>query len=214
MSEAQKWHVDTLAAKAVEALTKNNFKASYAKTRKEAVGQVLAIIPEGATVGMAGSWTTAVDLGLGDLLEKRGHMVYNHGKQGLTPDQILDFRHKQLSCDVFLSGSNAVTLDGQLVNVDGVGNRVAAMIFGPKKVVVIAGINKVVRDVPAAERRIEMYAAPINNKRLNRPNPCTQTGVCMNCQGATRICNVTTIIRKKPSLTDFHVIIVGEDLGF
>jgi L-lactate utilization protein LutB len=214
MSEAQNWHIDTLGAKAVDALTKNNFKASYVKTRTEAVERVLAVIPEGATVGMGGSWTTTVDLSLGELLEKRGHAVYNHNKPGLTPEQIMDCRHKQLACDVFLSGSNAVTLDGQLVNVDGVGNRVAAMIFGPKKVVVIAGINKVVRDIPAAEERIELYAAPINNKRLKRPNPCTQTGICMDCQGPTRICNITTIIRKKPSLTDFYVIIVGENLGF
>jgi len=214
MSEAQNWHIDTLGAKAVDALAKNNFTANYVKTRKEAVERVLAVIPEGATVGMGGSWTTTVDLALGELLEKRGHTVYNHNKPGLTPEQIMDCRHKQLACDVFLSSSNAVTLDGQLVNVDGIGNRVAAMIFGPPKVVVVAGINKIVRDVPAAEERIALYAAPINNKRLKRPNPCTQTGICMDCQGPTRICNITTIIRKKPGLTDFHVIIVGENLGF
>jgi hypothetical protein len=214
MNEYQSWHTDTIGAKAVEALTKNNFKASYVKTRQEAVEQVLALIPKDATVGAGGSWTTLDDLSLGDLLEQRGHTVYNHNKPGLTPEQILDCRHKQQACDVFLSGSNAITLDGQLVNVDGIGNRVAAMIFGPKKVIVIAGINKIVRDVAEAERRIELYAAPINNKRLNRPNPCTQTGVCMNCQGPTRICNITTIIRKKPTITDFHVIIVGESLGF
>jgi L-lactate utilization protein LutB len=214
MSEAQSWHVDTLGAKAVDALTKNNFKAVYAKTRAEAVEHVLALIPEGSTVGMAGSWTTTADLALDEILEKRSHTVYNHGKPGLTPEQVMDYRHKQLACDVFLASSNAVTLDGQLVNVDGAGNRVAAMIFGPKKVVIIAGINKIVRDIAAANERIELYAAPINNKRLKRPNPCTQTGVCMNCQGPTRICNVTTILRKKPSLSDFHVIIVGENLGF
>ncbi len=214
MNEAQTWHVDALGAKAVDALVKNNFKAVYAKTRSEAVERVLAAIPEGAAVGMGGSWTTTADLALGDLLEKRGHTVYNHNKPGLTPEQVLDYRHKQLSCDVFLSGSNAVTLDGKLVNVDGVGNRVAAMIFGPKKVIVVAGINKIVRDVAAAEERIELYAAPINNKRINKPNPCTQTGVCMHCQGPTRICNITTIIRKKPPLTDYHVVIVGENLGF
>jgi hypothetical protein len=214
MNEAQQWHVDTLGSRVVDALTKNNFKASYVKTRAEAVERVLAMIPAGATVGMGGSWTTTVDLSLGDVLEKRGHAVYNHNKPGLTPEQIMDYRHKQQACDVFLSGSNAITLDGQLVNVDGSGNRVAAMIFGPKKVIVIAGINKVALDISAAEKRIETFAAPINNRRLNRPNPCTQTGTCMNCQGPTRICNVTTIIRKKPKLTDFHVVIIGEDLGF
>jgi L-lactate utilization protein LutB len=215
MNEFQAWHDDTLGAKTVDALNKNNFKASYAKTRKEAVEQVLALIPKEATVGMGGSWTTTEDLCLGDLLERNGHTVYNHNKPGLTPEQISNYRHSQLACDVFLSGSNAVTLDGQLVNVDGAGNRVAAMMFGPKKVIIVAGINKIVRDVPEAERHIELYAAPINNKRLGKPNPCTQTGVCMNCQGPTRICNITTIIRKKPmGIADYHVIIVGENLGF
>ncbi len=214
MNEAQSWHVDALGTKTVDALIKNNFKASYVKTRKEAVDSVLAAIPQGAAVGMGGSWTTTADLALGDILEKRGYTVYNHNKPGLAPEQILEYRHKQLSCDVFLSGSNAVTLDGKLVNVDGVGNRVAAMIFGPKKVIIVAGINKIVRDVPAAEERIKLYAAPINNKRINKPNPCTQTGICMDCQGPTRICNITTIIRKKPPLTDFSVILVGEELGF
>lgn len=214
MNEFSTWHVDTLGAKTVESLTKNNFKASYVKTRKEAVEAALALIPKDATVGMGGSWTTQAELSLHSILEDRGNTVYNHGKPGLTPEQAMDFRHKQLACDVFLVSSNAVTLDGKLVNVDGAGNRVAAMIFGPKKVVVIAGINKIVRDVAEAERRIELYAAPINNKRLGRPNPCTQTGVCMDCQGSTRICNVTTIIRKRPPLTDIHVIIVGEELGF
>jgi hypothetical protein len=214
MNEFSSWHNDTLGAKAVEALNKNNFKASYVKTRKEAVEKVLELIPAGATVGFGGSWTTQGDLDLPAILEKRGHTLYNHGKPGLTPEQALELRHKQLSCDVFLTGSNAVTLDGKLVNVDGAGNRVAAMMFGPKKVVIVAGVNKIVRDVDEAERRIELYAAPINNKRLGKPNPCTQTGICMDCQAPTRICCITTILRKKPMLTDIQVIIVGEELGF
>lgn len=214
MNEFKNWHIDTIGAKAVEALTKNNFKASYAKNRKEALDQVLALIPAGATVGFGGSWTTQADIDLPAILEKRGHTMYNHGKPGLTPEEANEARLKQQTCDVFLTGSNAVTLDGKLVNVDAVGNRVAAMIFGPKKVVVVAGINKIVRDVEEAESRIELIAAPINNKRLGRPNPCTQTGVCMDCQSPTRICNITTILRKKPVLTDIHVIIVGEEMGF
>lgn len=214
MSDFQNWHKDTLGAKAVEALKKNNFSATYVKTRQEAVDTVLTLVGATATVGMGGSWTTQKELSLDEILEKRGNVVYNHGKPGLSPEQVADFRIKQLTCDVFLVGSNAITLDGKLVNVDGAGNRVAAMIFGPKKVVVVAGINKIVRDVAEAEKRIELYAAPINNKRLNRPNPCTTTGICMDCQTSTRICNITTIIRKRPPLTDIHVIVVGEELGF
>jgi len=214
MNEFQAWHNDALGAKAVEALNKNNFQASYVKTRQEAIDKVLSLVPANATVGLGGSWTVQGDLGLAALLGERGHTIYNHGAPGLTPEQAHEARQKQQTCDVFLTGSNAVTLDGKLVNVDATGNRVAAMIYGPKRVIVVAGVNKIVRDVEEAESRIALHAAPINNKRLNRPNPCTQTGICMDCQAPTRICNVTTILRKKPVLTDMHVIIVGEELGF
>ena len=213
MNEFTSWHNDVLGERTAAALVKNKFTATYCKTASEAAGKILEQIPEKASVGIGGSWTV-MQLGLLDKLAARGNEVLNHGKPGLAPEEAMAIRRRQLTCDVFLTGSNAVTLDGKLVNVDGVGNRVAAMIFGPKKVILVVGVNKIVKDVEAAEERINMYAAPINNKRLNRPNPCTTTGECMDCQGNTRICNVTTILRKKPSLTDIHVYVVGEDLGF
>lgn len=213
MHEFKAWSNDTLAAKAAEALTKNNFGATYVKTSQAATEKILSLIPEGATIGAGGSWTVA-ELGVLEELEKRGHTVYNHNKPGLPANEVLAFRHAQLSCDVFICGTNALTLDGKLVNVDGVGNRVASMMFGPKLVIIVAGINKIVRNVEEAEKRIELLAAPINNKRLNRPNPCTTAGMCMDCQGPTRICNMTTIIRKRPPLTPMQIIIVGEELGF
>ena len=213
MNEFSSWHNDVLGEKTVAALVKNRFTATYCKTASEAAEKILGQIPANASVGIGGSWTV-MQIGLLDKLAGRGNEVLNHGKPGLAPEEALSIRRRQLTCDVFLTGTNAVTLDGKLVNVDGIGNRVAAMIFGPKKVILIVGVNKIVRDVDAAEERINMYAAPINNKRLNRPNPCTTTGQCMDCQGDTRICNITTIIRKKPSLTDIHVYVVGEDLGF
>ena len=112
---------DTIGAKAVEALIKNNFTATYVKDRKEAVEKVLALIPADATVGMGGSWTTTVDLGLSDILEDRGNTVYNHNKPGITPETAAIFRQKQLTADIFITGTNALTLDGKLVNVDGAG---------------------------------------------------------------------------------------------
>ncbi len=213
MNEFKSWSNDTLAAKTVQALEKNNFTSSYVKTKQEAVEQILALIPEGATIGVGGSWTVG-QLGVVAELEKRGHVIYNHGKPGLSPEEALAARRAQLTCDVFLCGTNALTMDGKLVNVDGIGNRVASMMFGPKQVIVAAGVNKIVRNVEEAEKRIELLAAPINNKRLSRPNPCTTTGMCMDCQLPTRICNITTIIRKRPSLTPINVVIIGEELGF
>ena len=194
-------------------MAKNNFQAYYVANRAEAVSKVLSLIPAGATIGVGGSWTLK-ELAIPDQLEKQGHEVFDHNRPGLTMEQSVALRHKELSCDVFISSTNAITLDGQLVNTDGSGNRVAAMSFGPKKVIVVVGVNKIVSDLDAAMERIELYAAPINNKRLDRPNPCTVAGVCMDCQGASRICNITTILHKRPPMIDFHVVVVGEELGF
>lgn len=213
MRQFKEWHKATLAAKTVEALQKNHFQAEYVPTRQEALEKVLALVPATATIGIGGSWTIN-ELGIDEILEKRGHTIYNHNRPGLSPEVTLELRHKQLACDVFFTSTNALTLDGKLVNVDGAGNRVAAMMFGPKRVVIIAGVNKIVRDVAEAESRIKLFAAPPNNKRLNMPNPCVQTGRCMDCQSPTRICNITTIINKRPLATDVHIIIVGEELGY
>lgn len=209
----KKWHKDTLGQKVVEALKKNNFKAEYAGTKEEARNKVLELVESSTSIGIGGSMTT-IELGLVEEFAKSGKVILDHAAAGLSAEEKLEIRRKQLTCDCFISSTNAVTLDGKLVNVDGTGNRVSAMIFGPKKVVIVAGINKIASDLDAALERLEMYAAPMNNKRLNIPNPCTATGICMNCSGSTRICNVTTIIRKKPSQTDINIIIVGEELGY
>lgn len=213
MNEFTMWHRDTLGAKVVEALIKNNFQAVYCQTRQAAVARVFDLIPNTATIGVGGSWTLN-ELGVLDKLAAQGNTILNHNKPDLSDEEKMEIRRRQLTCDVFLTGTNAVTMDGRLVNTDGIGNRVAAMIFGPKKVIVIVGINKVVHDVDEAEKRISLIAAPINNKRLNTPNPCVKAGECMDCQGPTRICNATTILHKRPRLTDIHVIVVGEELGF
>lgn len=213
MKQFIQWHNDTFGEKVVKALEKNNFQAYYVADRNAAIEKVLSLVPAGATIGVGGSWTLK-DLGIPAQLAKNGHTVYDHNVPGLTVEESMTLRRKELLCDVFLSGTNAVTLDGQLVNVDGTGNRVAAMSFGPKKVIVVVGVNKIVPDLDAAMERIEMVAAPINNKRLDRPNPCTITGMCMDCQGSTRICNITTILHKRPPAIDFHVVVVGDELGF
>lgn len=213
MKQFIQWHNDTFGEKVVKALEKNNFQAHYAVNRTVAIEKALSLIPAGATIGVGGSWTLK-ELGIPEQLAKNGHTVYDHNIPGLTMEESLALRRKELLSDVFLSGANAITLDGQLVNTDGSGNRVAAMSFGPKKVIVIVGVNKIVSDLDAAMERIETVAAPINNKRLDRPNPCTITGMCMDCQGSTRICNITSILHKHPPAIDFHVIVVGEELGF
>ena len=213
MNQFQPWHAEALGLRTVKALQANHFKAAYHATAAAAVRELLQEIPLDATVGVAGSWTLQ-EIGLLDALEERGQTLLNHNRPGLSPEESLAIRRRQLTCDVFLTSTNALTVSGELVNVDGAGNRVAAMTFGPGKVFVVAGANKITPDIPAAQQRIKMSAAPLNNKRLNRPNPCTATGQCMDCQGASRICTTTSILHKKPLASDITILIIGEELGF
>jgi L-lactate utilization protein LutB len=213
MHDLTQWHNDVLGQRAVEALAKHNFSAYYFANRKEAVDQIVQLIPPGATVGLGGS-RTGIELGLWELLAERGHEIFNHNQEGLTPEERVEKRYKQLTCDVFLAGANAITLTGEIMNRDAFGNRIAAMIFGPKKVIIMAGINKIVRNLEEAEQRIKMHAAPMNNKRYEFPNPCVQIGECVDCKSPRRSCNITSVLSRRPLLTDMHVVILGENLGF
>ena len=153
-------------------------------------------------------------IGAPDKVKALGAVILDHNAPGLELEAKLDILRAQLTSDLFLSGSNAVTLEGDIINVDGNGNRVAALAFGPKKTVVVVGANKIVRDLDEALERIETVASPMNNKRLEKPNPCAKTGTCEDCRGETRICRAYQILRRRPSLSDFTVIVVGENLGF
>lgn len=197
----------------VKNLKKNNFAVHVAENKEEGAQIVRSLIEKGATIGVGGS-VTIDQLDILDGLEAEGHLIFNHNKAGLTPQQVLDFRRRELTCDVFLTSTNALTEKGELVNIDGVGNRVAALTFGPKRVVVATGINKIVADVHAGIARIGSVAAPLNNKRLKKDMPCTKVGHCVDCQLPGRICNVTTITKKRPPLTDIHIVLIKEELGY
>lgn len=212
MDENVRLHTTILGNNTVEALVKNGFQAEYLQDEAAAKERLLALIPEGASVGFGGS-ATIKHMDIKGELAKRGCALYDHnGVQ--DPDEAAAIRRSQLTCDVFLSGSNAITRDGRLYNVDGKGNRVAAMIFGPGEVIIVAGINKVVSDLTAAEERVYGYAAPINNLRFNSGNPCTKTGECMDCSSPKRICNIATILHRCPTGTKIRILLVGESLGF
>jgi len=213
MNEVRQWHRDALGASAVEALKKNDFDAVYFSGREQAIEYVMGFVREGAEVGFGGSMTVA-GLGIQAKAKAKGAVLLDHGDPNLSPEQKADMRRRQQLCDLFLSSTNALTLDGFLVNVDGNGNRTNAMSFGPKKVIVVAGTNKICADEEAADQRIRQFAAPLNNKRLGTKNPCVEKGVCCDCKGKTRICKVYSTLRRKPSATDMTVVIIGEDLGF
>jgi hypothetical protein len=213
MSDVMSWHQEALAGRTVGALKKNFFEAVYFSDSRKAAEYIMDFVTPGMKVGFGGSMTVK-GMGIQEKVREKNGVVLDHGEPGLSPEQTLCVRRQELTCDLFLTGINALTLDGWLVNVDGAGNRIAAMTFGPQKVIAVAGVNKIRKDLPAALERIECLASPLNNKRLSRPNPCVKTGICMDCQGQTRICNIYHVLKRRPSATDFTVVLVGESLGY
>ena len=201
--------------RSVEALKKRQFNAHYVKSQEEAGEMILKEIPPGATVGVGGS-VTVRGMKVLETLKARGHKMLDHWEVPREPrDESFIVRRAQQTSDVFLASTNAVTLDGQLVNIDGAGNRVNALAFGPKKAIVVAGVNKIVADVESALRRIKEVAVPLNCKRLNINPPCMQAGKCVDCRVPQRTCRITTIIEwKPPFFSDYVVIVVGENLGY
>jgi hypothetical protein len=207
------WHAATLGKRAVESLNRNKFDSDYFETRDELMPAILKYIKPGISVGFGGSQTTTL-LGIRETIIKNGGIILDHNAPGLSPKEKLEIMRKQQVCDIFICSVNAITLDGFICNIDGNGNRIAAMVFGPRKVIVIAGTNKICKDEKEAWERIRKISAPLNMKRLGRPNPCTESGECMDCNLPTRGCNIYVTLRRKPSLTDFSVFIIGENLGY
>ena len=214
MREEKKWFSDHLIQRTVKALESNGFKTVLASDKNEALKEVLQLVPEKAKVGIGGS-VTVREVDLVSELSKRGNDVLENWSRKVTPEEDMAIRKGHLTCDVFITSSNAITEDGKLVNIDGMGNRVASMIFGPKKVIVIAGINKIVKDIHAGIERIRHTATPMNVKRMGGTTPCV-IDVCdlEKCQPPNRHCHVITIIEKIPIKTDTTIILVEEELGF
>ncbi len=198
--------------KAAESLAENGFEAQVATDTQDAVRIVLGFISSEDVVGLPGT-VTARELGLPGALREQGNEVVEHWVEG-TSEEIRQLRLRQLNSDVLVTGTNAVTLDGKLVNIDGTGNRVAAMIFGPPRVVVVAGANKICHDTDEALARTKRIAGPINALRLQTASPCAKTGYCVDCDSPTSICRITTILDKQPGQTELLVVLVPEQLGY
>ena len=207
------WHKRMMIDQVITALEENNYNVLYVKTKEEALDAVKKLIPEGVTVGLGGSMTV-VECGILDMLQNGKYILYNQYREDLTPDEAAKLRRKGLTAQFYVTGTNAVTMDGKLVNIDGMGNRVAAITYGPEKVIIIVGINKIVTNVQEGIDRARNCAAVLNSKRLNIPNPCVKTGKCEDCKLATRICNHLVITERQPKKGRVTVVIVGEELGF
>lgn len=213
MDDNCKWVLDQRVKRTMESLESNNMEAYYVKDEVELLKKLDVFLKSGDTVSVGGSMTL-FETGIIDYLEHKDVNFLNRYKEGITPNEVQEIYRNTFFADAFFVSSNAVTEQGELYNVDGNGNRVAAMIYGPKTVIVIVGINKLVKDLDSAVNRIKAISAPANAKRLNKNTPCTKVGYCMDCSSGERICNDYVLIKRQNKKGRIKVIIVGKELGY
>ena len=197
----------------IRTLQKNNINGYLVENREELISQIESIVEEKSVVSVGGSMTL-FDLGIIDYLRGGRYEFLDRYKQGLSPADIEDIYRRSFFADAYFTSTNAITEEGELYNVDGTGKRVAAMLYGPKKVIVIVGTNKIVQNMDEAIKRVREIAAPLNTKRLNRKTPCVKVGHCMDCNSPERICNEYTVIKRQRDKNRMHVIFINENTGY
>ena len=200
------------AGKVIKNLARRNIEAFYCPTAQEAVEKVLEMIPQGSSITWGGSMSIR-DIGIPAALAEAGkYEVYDRDK---APDRAAatEIYLKAFTCDYYLSSANAITEDGVIVNIDGTGNRVAAITFGPRNVIFIIGMNKLTQDTDSALARARSLAAPVNTARFDIQTPCKLDGVCHNCLSDDSICNYIHFLRHSPK-GKHKVILVGESIGY
>lgn len=211
MVEPKMKYYEKRAQKMIKSLESRHFEAYYCTTGEEALAKALELIPKGASVGWGGAMS-AQQIGLLDAVNAGDYIAIDRDKT-TTPAERVQAQKKALLADVFITGANALSLDGQMVNIDGNGNRVAAIVYGPDSVIVVAGMNKVVDTLEDAVRRARTVAAPSNKQRFNLQTPCEITGACADCKSEGCICNQILITRNSKPAGRIKVILVGEELG-
>lgn len=198
---------------AMEALKKNQMIPHYVENKDALLAKLSEMVPDGAKVAVGGSMTL-FESGVIDFLRQGRFEFWDRYADGIGAAGIREVFLKSFDADVYFASTNALTEDGCLFNVDGTGNRVAAMIYGPKQVYVIVGINKLVKNLDAAIARNREIAAPANAKRLNRNTPCAKTGFCADCNSPERVCSDYVLMKHQLHKDRIHVFIVGEPLGY
>lgn len=203
----------------MKALAKNNMNAYYANTAAEAVGTVEAILNEGDTISCGGSVTLDAT-GIKELM-RSGRYNFLDREAVATPEERDRLYREVFFADAFITSTNAITESGELYNVDGTGNRVAAMMFGPKKVIVVAGYNKIVHDLDAAALQVKTLTTPANALRLNIDTPCTHAecpgadgDICAGCRSEKRMCSLYSVMARQKDGDRVHVVIIGEEVGY
>lgn len=209
----RKWLWKKKGEKCIKNLEKHGFDAHFTDNIEEAAALVMKMVSDFNSFGFAGSDTTR-KLELPEKLKGLGKTIYDHWDPGMSPEENLDCRKQQIMADCLMCSANAISMTGEIINVDGVGNRTNAMSFGPKKVVIIAGMNKVAKDLDSAIDRIHEVAAPMRAKSLGIETPCGKTGICADCNDPMRLCRITTILHRRPLMTDLSVVLINESLGF
>jgi L-lactate utilization protein LutB len=194
-------------------LQKHNMNGYHLKDNEELQKKLDELIQDNNTVSVGGSMTL-FETGVIDYLRNRDITFLDRYKKELTTDERKKLYRDVFSSDVFLSSTNAVTESGELYNVDGIGNRVAALIYGPEKVIIISGYNKIVKDLDEAKQRNRMISAPANAERLNMDTPCRKTGYCVNCNSSHKICNIYTVIDRQLDPNRIHVIFCDDEYGY
>ena len=212
MTEVKQKYYEKRAQVLVKNLQGRGFEAHYCSNQAQALEKALELIPEGVSVGWGGC-KSAEEIGLIDAVKKGNYTAIDR-KAVLTPEDRVKAMKRCLTADVFLSGANALSLDGQMVNIDGTGNRVAAIVYGPDTVLVVVGMNKVCDTLEDAVTRARTVAAPINKQRFATKTPCEVTGSCANCKSEDCICNQILITRNCRPAGRIKFILVGEDLGY
>ena len=204
--------MDQAITTTIKNLEKNNLKTFFVETKEEALAKILDSVPENATIGFGGS-KTLKQLGVFAALEKKNYKLLDWGRAN-SGEEAAEIRKQSLFADVYLSSSNAITQDGKLVNMDGTGNRVSAITFGPEKVIIVAGKNKIVENEEKAVERIRNIAAPATAKHFGKKTPCVITGKCMDCTSKDRICCIKVVHSWQKTPGRITIILVNEDLGY
>ena len=199
--------------KVIANLQRNNMAGYFVNNKKELIKLLESLIQEGDTVG-CGDSVTLEETGVFDFVRRGNYVFYDKHQPGLTSEEKRKIYLKNFDADIFLTGVNAVTLDGKLFNIDGNGSRVAPMLYGPKQVIVVAGINKLTDTEDAAVTRARQVAAPLDAKRLNKNTPCTKLGKCIDCRHEQRICNDFVLIARQLVKDRIKVILVNQSYGY
>ena len=211
MNPKQKYYKN-LANTIIQNLAKRQIEGYYCSDRKSALEKTLELIPKGATIGWGGSMTI-IETGILDAIQNDNYKIINRDMAKTLEEQKRIY--SEIFCaDFFLMSTNAITLDGELINIDGRGNRVSFLCFGPQNVLILIGMNKVVTDIESGFKRVHNIASPPNAIRLNKKTPCAITGKCEDCYSADCMCGQFVITRRSGIPNRIKVILIGEELGY